>query len=318
MMFENIIGNKGAIRQLTWDIKRATPAQAYVFTGPEGVGKFTMAVAFAKVFFPDFQGSLKNHPDFHTLTADGLSIKKNQVEELITEAQKTAFQDLHQIFIIRDFDKVTVEGQNALLKTLEEPKPGVYLLLTTSRPGKVLPTILSRCREVRLVPPTGEEVRELLRRRDPNLTEEECILYGKLSQGNMKEALDYVEDPRRMELRQKALRILESLAKGADPFSFYPFFEEHRGDFSFLAKQYRSWFRDLRLLPYGEEPVNSDLLKKDGPGPFLTDEGAMNLWRLVEETEFHLERNGNFQLHVENMLLKIQEEYRDRSGRGTI
>lgn len=320
--FKNIAGNPTAKAQLNHEAATGTIAHAYLFRGQSGTGKFTFALELAKVLIPAAAEleNPENHPDLHIINTDAPTIKKGQIEELIEEAGKTAFEKETQVFLIKDFEKVTPEGQNALLKTLEEPKKGVHILLTTSAPEEVLPTIRSRCRPVSVYPLSREETERYLRKLDKNLTTGEIRLYAKLSDGNLKEARSYVENPDLLLLRKEGMKELLKLCRGknGNPFEAYKFFEGRKKKFPFLAKQYKLWFQDLMKLPYGGEPAHEDLLKDGCPVPRLETEQLYELWNVIDRTEQNLKRNGNFQLNVENMLLHIQGEYHDRSSGGKI
>ncbi|MDO5713875.1 MAG: AAA family ATPase [Tissierellia bacterium] len=319
--FKNILGNAVAKRQLNHDILTKSCAHAYLFIGQSGIGKFTMAMELAKALLPRMKDleNPENHPDLHVINTDSSSIKKKEVEELIEETTKTAFQEETQVFMVKDFEKVTREGQNALLKTIEEPKKGIYILLTSSAPEMVLPTIRSRCRVVNIFPLAEKEVADYLQGLDKKLTKNEVELYARISAGNLQEAITFIEHPEYLLLRKRALEELIKLctSKYSNPFETFNFFEKNKEDFSFIAKQYKLWFQDLMNFPIGGKIVHRDFFQKNIILPNLKGEVLYDLWDVVDKTEQNLKNNGNFQLQVENMLLHIQEEYHDTSGGGS-
>lgn len=145
-------------------------AHAYLFTGPEGIGKSEAALRVAKTvncpeaatgegssFCDRCETCVKinagHHPDVIVIDrGDGQTIKIEKVREFIARTQLRAFSAPKKVVIIKEVDRLTVEGGNALLKTLEEPGPETLLLLTSAVPEQVLETIRSRCHTVPFFP----------------------------------------------------------------------------------------------------------------------------------------------------------------------
>ncbi len=152
------------------------PSHAYLFCGPAGSGKAAVARAFAAALLtegvPDAAGAAARvehgvHPDF-TWVAPGSAagILRGDVDEaVVAGAARTPFEAPRRVFVIEHADELNDQAANRMLKTLEEPPAFVHLLLLTSRPGEVLPTIASRCQEVRFdAPPVGEIAARLVSR----------------------------------------------------------------------------------------------------------------------------------------------------------
>ncbi|MDX6689358.1 MAG: polymerase subunit delta [Solirubrobacteraceae bacterium] len=145
------------------------PNHAYLFCGPAGSGKRTVARAFASALLtdgaPDPQGAAVRvehgvHPDL-TWVAPGSAagILVGDVDEaVVAGATRTPFEARRRVFVIEDADELNDQAANRMLKTLEEPPAFAHLILLTSRPGEVLPTIASRCQQVRFDAPTPEEI----------------------------------------------------------------------------------------------------------------------------------------------------------------
>ena len=135
-------------------------AHAYLFVGPQQVGKTQTALAVSKLlncenlrnnlFCDACPSCLKinhgNHPDIHILSAEETeTIKIEQIRGLIKQIQLKSFEARVKVFILKDVEKLTLEGANALLKTLEEPVKDSLLILTSGIPEEVPDTIRSRC-----------------------------------------------------------------------------------------------------------------------------------------------------------------------------
>ncbi|HAX74203.1 MAG TPA: DNA polymerase III subunit delta', partial [Firmicutes bacterium] len=129
---------------------------AYIFEGILGVGKLAVAKNVAKMLLCDGEEPIcgvcrhcqlvksEGHVNVHMIRPDGLSIKKEQIQQLQVEFSKRAAEDLPKIYIIEESDKMSVSAANSLLKFLEEPMPNTYAILLTDNKQKLLPTIRSR------------------------------------------------------------------------------------------------------------------------------------------------------------------------------
>ncbi len=157
MIRDKLFGQDTVQRVLLGQIASRRLSHAYLFIGPRGVGKRTAARAFAMaVNCPCRDGACSCqpcslapepvHPDVRVIAADNGSIKLQQVKATIAEAALTPNQGPYRIFVIEEAERMTREAANALLLTLEDPKPSAMFILTASSP--LLPTIHSRCQVV--------------------------------------------------------------------------------------------------------------------------------------------------------------------------
>ncbi|MDX6720954.1 MAG: polymerase subunit delta [Solirubrobacteraceae bacterium] len=151
------------------------PSHAYLFCGPAGSGKRTVARAFASALLtdgaPDPDGAATRvqhgvHPDLTWVApASAAGILVGDVDEpVVAGAARTPFEALRRVFVIEEADELNDQAANRLLKTLEEPPSFAHLILLTSRPGEVLPTIASRCQAVRFDAPGVQEIAARLAR----------------------------------------------------------------------------------------------------------------------------------------------------------
>lgn len=225
-VMRGMIGNMAAQRHLARAAASGQVAHAYLLTGPESIGKTTLAFEFAKLLLcehPDESAGSAcgecvpcrkiahgNHPDVRLIEPrDG----KRQVgvevvrEEVVRMANRAPSEGSRRIFILPSAELMTPGAVNALLKTLEEPPEGVVLLLTTAEPENLLPTLLSRCQIIPLQGITHAELVDALAQRLGIGSGEARELAG-LANGRLGWALRAWEDPG---LREERARLLEQI-----------------------------------------------------------------------------------------------------------
>ena len=184
MAFETLLGNDRLKKNLAESLARGHISHFYLISGPEGSGKHTLAKLLAEAIL--CEGSRKpcgscvhcrkmasgNHPDFITVEDPE---HKNVAVKIVREIRDDMFirpnEAEHKIYLFPQ--ELGLEGQNALLKILEEPPAyGVFLLLTDN-PDKLLPTVRSRCTELKMQSLEGKVIRNQLRLDFPNAQEED-------------------------------------------------------------------------------------------------------------------------------------------------
>src|SRR6266702_3110266 len=165
----NIVGHEHAIDLLRRTLAAQQVRHAYLFTGPEHIGKTLLAHRFAQTLLCTGGSDLHvapldacnaclscrkvlhgNHPDLHIISRapDKQFILIEQVRALQSDSARKTLEGRRNVFIIQGAHEMNLQAANCLLKTLEEPEPDVVLLLTAPDPGLLLPTILSRVQQV--------------------------------------------------------------------------------------------------------------------------------------------------------------------------
>jgi DNA polymerase III subunit delta' len=148
-------------------------SHAYLFHGPSGTGKRTAARAFAAALLargqedpPDVERRVWAgvHPDLTWVEPRGAHdiLVEDVRKQVVREVALRPFEASKRVFVIADAERMNEESQNALLKSLEEPSPFAHLVLVSSAPGRLLPTIPSRCRAVRFGPVPSERIAQML------------------------------------------------------------------------------------------------------------------------------------------------------------
>lgn len=198
MTFDNIIGHNRQKKQLkhAWTSKRL--AHAYLFTGAEGVGKRLMAMALVRLIFCEQQTGCgtctacrrldhNNHPDLYILEPDGAQIKIEQVRQLQKELSHPPLEAPRRICIIDEADRLNSAAGNALLKTLEEPRIDIMLILVSAHPGQMMETILSRCQKLPFSRLDQNMISTVLAEQKLDVNQSRII--AALSEGSLKKAL---------------------------------------------------------------------------------------------------------------------------------
>ena len=197
-------------------LPQGRPSHAYLFHGPGGAGKRTLAREFAARLLsqgaPDPASAQARalagaHPDLTWVVPSGAhEILVSDIDEpVVAAATRTPFESARRVFVIESAEQLGDESANRLLKTLEEPASFVHLILLTDRPGDVLPTIRSRCQVVRFDAPAVEELAAELSA--AGVAVEVAQAYARLSLGDAGRARALAE-PEGVQLRERALELV--------------------------------------------------------------------------------------------------------------
>lgn len=165
------------IKRLQRIIEHGELAHAYLIVGPSGSGKMTTAQWLAMRLFcphlkdgepdgtcPECQRILSgNHPDVLVAETSGRQIKVDTLRQMKAEFTKSGLEGNQKVFIIKDADKMTVSAANSLLKFIEEPGAGIYILMLTTNRNAILPTIQSRTQLLELQPLSSDKLLEALK-----------------------------------------------------------------------------------------------------------------------------------------------------------
>lgn len=236
-------GHEGAEAALLDAAQSGRLAHAWILAGPRGIGKATLAFRFARYLlaggdaqggglFGDAPVSLaidEDDPVFHRVASGGHSdlftversinpSSKNLRTEIVVEDVRNATQFLRltpgegawRVVIVDAADEMNRAAANAILKMLEEPPPATVFLLVSHAPGRLLPTIRSRCRMLALQPLARETVMDLLAVQQPELEEHERAMLAGLSEGSIGEAVALAEAGG-MTLYREMVKLLGSL-----------------------------------------------------------------------------------------------------------
>jgi DNA polymerase-3 subunit delta' len=262
-----VVGHEQAVRALQHVLASGSLAHAYLFSGPHGIGKTTLARAFAAALLCTADGARPcgacracrlvaagHHPDVHVVESEapGANLKIEQVRELQHLLGLTPVEGRWRIAILRRFEEATPSAANALLKTLEEPPPYVVLIVLTRDAEQLLPTIVSRCQHLLLRPLPIATVEAALIERW-NADGELARLVAHLTGGQVGTALRLLQDRQALQERRLRLDELEQLLTRPLRDRFHYAEKLARDDRA--AREtltlWGSWWRDVLLLAAG-------------------------------------------------------------------
>ena len=200
-VFDDLVGQEhiieilqGALAASRTGVESQEMTHAWVFTGPPGSGRSSAAVAFAQALICPKDGCGKcsdcnaaktsGHPDVEIIRTEGLSIKVEEVRELLTRVAWAPSMGGWRVVVMEDADRLTESAANALLKAIEEPGTRTVWLLCAPTLHDVLPTIRSRCRHLQLRTPSLEAVTKVLINRD-NIAPGMADFAARVSQGHI-------------------------------------------------------------------------------------------------------------------------------------
>lgn len=327
MNFDSIAGQQEVVKSLENAVRADTAAHAYLFTGPKGIGKRTVAEAFAGMLLcseTQETGACGkciccqmtengSNPDFRIVEAEGNSIKIEDIRNIQSEIIVKPLYARRKVYLIIDADKMTVQAQNCLLKTLEEPPAYAVLILTTSNYNAILETIRSRTLKYSFKKNTAEEIRQILQTRFDGEVKNLDFITA-YADGIPGTAIALAGSDEFSALREKttAICLKLSVSKLADIFSLYDFFEANKSSVDVIFDIMVLFYRDLLISKKsrdGNVLINSD--KKDiireNAVRFPMDKLISNIEE-VEAARKAVKQNANYQLAIEVMLMKLQEE----------
>ena len=322
-----IYGNQQARARLERAVLGDAVSHAWLLTGPAGIGKTSLALEFARLLQCTGRDPQSAEPCgecvscrklAHGVHPDVTLIEPEKgkrilgidlVREMIRLASLAPSEGRWRIFVIPEIERMVPAGANALLKTLEEPAPGVVLLLTSSEPEALLPTVLSRCQIVPMLPLTPDEIVRALTERW-RVSAADARALAALANGRLGWAARAAENP---DLREQRVRELEEIASLAAA----PRDERLRRAGAFgtdvesarrVLELWTLWWRDVTLAAGGASHLatSGDLRKRaERLGARLGLERAQAFMRALLAAQLALEANANPRLTLETLALDL-------------
>lgn len=326
----DIIGHTRAIDMLRRALIAQQVRHAYLFTGPQHIGKTLLTHRFAQTLLctggPDLHIAPSepcntclacrkvrhgNHPDVHFISraTDKQFILIEQIRALQSDSARRRLEGRRNIFIIQNAHEMNMQSANCLLKTLEEPEPDVVLLLTVPDVGLLLPTIISRVQQIPMQLLTTEQIRiALVQQWD--VVPKEAELIAALAAGRMGWAIQAVEDEDLLDERKAQLELLAKIP-AANRVQRFEIAQRLSADVPRLQETlelWLLWWRDLILAANGclDLTANVDmrtLLKTQAAK--LGSAEAERMVRTILQTMESIEQNVSTRVALEVLMLDV-------------
>lgn len=273
-MFEDILGNDDVKKYLTNCIENKNFSHSYIFSGIKGIGKYTFAKDFAKCILEDSMMQ-----DYYELGPDGKSIKVAQIRELQNVINIKPTFSKKSVYIIDDADLMTIEAQNSLLKTLEEPPEYAVIILIVHNERSILSTVKSRCVNIKFSKLSDKDIKKYFLKNDLSF-EDKNINVFKVLDGSLNN-IDFIRDDYDELLK---LTVFVTNLKKNKVINFFQdgsvFYDNHD--------------KIIRLLEY----LNI----------LLFENSYFQLIEIVEKTKNKILMNNNFEMCIDYMILNFIEE----------
>jgi DNA polymerase III subunit delta' len=321
----NLIGHEWAVDMLKKHVSNGTTRHAYLFAGPPGLGRRTLALRFAQALncqTPVETGipcggcrdckqiEAMQHADLTIIQAEseGGTLKVDQIRGARRSLTLKPYQSNYRVALFFRFQEANDNAANALLKTLEEAPSYAVLILTADNPEQLLPTIVSRCEVLRLRPLKIESVQSALENR--GIETGQARLIAHISGGRFGYALRLIENEALLEKREERLNDLQSLisASRVEKFAYADKLARDKESMRQAVLIWLSYWRDIMLRSAQAE---TPLVNVDRNVEIEDLAGRLDLSiarRAVSDFEDVLEkmeRNVNSRLLAEVLLLDL-------------
>jgi DNA polymerase-3 subunit delta' len=321
----NLIGHEWAVDMLKKHVSTGTTRHAYLFAGPPGLGRRTLALRFAQAL--NCQTPLEagipcghcrdckqieamQHADLTVVQAEseGGTLKVDQIREARRSLTFKPYQANYRVALFLRFQEANDNAANALLKTLEEAPSYAVLILTADNPEQLLPTIVSRCEVLRLRPLKIESIQSALENR--SIESNQARLIAHISGGRFGYALRLIENEALLERREERLNDLQSLisASRVEKFAYADKLARDKESMRQAVLIWLSYWRDVMLRSaQAETPlVNVDRnLEIEDLAERLDLSMARRAVNNFEDVLEKMDRNVNSRLLAEVLLLDL-------------
>ena len=308
MYFENIIGQEFAKKYLTNSMRKNKINHAYMFEGIEGIGKKKFTGELSKILLNS--ENVDSSPDYINIYPDGSSIKIAQIRKLQTDIIIKPHKD-YKIYIINDAEKMTIEAQNALLKTLEEPPGYAIMILITSNKEALLDTIKSRCEIIKFLPISLLDLKKYLIKN--GVDEQRAQLLATFSRGSIEKALELSESAEFAIMREDIQSYIQTiLDKNIIEILEIPNnMDKYKKEVISILDMMVNYFRDMMLLKEKVDKsmiINSDkIIFIQNMSKKITYSQVSKIIDIIEETKKKIKSNCNFNISIQVMALNIYE-----------
>ena len=307
----DFIGHEALINNFKQRCLKNTLSHAHLIVGEDGVGKGKLANILAKFIL---NGDLdREYVDIINYSSEKSSFGVDDVRDIIEEVYKKPFEKDKKVIIIHEGNKLTIQAQNALLKTIEEPPKGVYIIILCESLELILDTIKSRCEIYKLKPLTKSELYEYIKIKKFNYYENEIKSAIAFSEGVPGRIDRYFNDDKLRESRNNIVILIKNLNKNdlEAILQQEESFSNLKNDKEEVLNIFGLFIRDILInkeIENEEFIINSDKLEDIKE---LTKEMSFkklnNMIKTIEEARRNIKSNVSWGMTLRVMLMGFME-----------
>lgn len=327
--FKDVVGHKNIIQYIGNAVTSGTVSHAYILNGEKGSGKRLLANLFAMSLQCENrdkdgdacghcrsckQAAGNNQPDIIRVTHEKpTTISVDEIREQVnSDIAIKPYSSRYKIYIIPEADMMSVQAQNALLKTIEEPPEYAVIMLLTQNAEALLPTIRSRCVMLKLRNIKDQLIKKYLmeQMQIPDYKADICVAFA---QGNMGKAISLATSEHFNEIKEEAAQLLKNIddMQTDELMQAVKRCSEYKLDINDYLDVLAIWYRDVLIYKATknvDRVVFSDQLKYIKYRASKSSyEGIENILDAIEKAKARLKANVNFELTMELLLLTIKE-----------
>lgn len=325
--FDEIIGHEKVKEHLRNAVKLNKISHAYIINGMQGSGKNMIADIFSKtlqcekggdtpcnVCHSCIQAESGNHPDIIRITHEKpASIGVEDVRgQLVGDIQIRPYSGRYKIYIIDDADKMTVQAQNAILKTIEEPPEYGIIMLLTENADALLPTILSRCVRLDLTPVQDSLIKEHLMQKF-GIPEYDARFAAAFARGCVGRAEAVINSEVFVGIKENALHMLKYVSDMTvgELINSVKSINDYKGNINDYLDLLAMWYRDVLLFKSTNDAnllIFKDELKTIRRQASVSSyEGIQTVLTSIDKAKKRLNANVSFELVMELLFLTMKE-----------
>ena len=307
----DFIGHEALINNFKQRCLKNTLSHAHLIAGEDGVGKGKLANILAKFILNGYLD--REYVDIINYSSEKSSFGVDDVRDIIEEVYKKPFEKDKKVIIIHEGNKLTIQAQNALLKTIEEPPTGDYIIILCESLELILDTIKSRCEIYKLKPLTKSELYEYIKIKKFNYDENEIKSAIAFSEGVPGRIDRYFNDDKLRELRNNIVILIKNLNKNdlEAILQQEESFSNLKNDKEEVLNIFGLFIRDILInkeIENEEFIINSDKLEDIKE---LTKEMSFkklnNMIKTIEEARRNIKSNVSWGMMLRVMLMGFME-----------
>lgn len=325
--FKDILGNENILEHFSKAMENEKISHAYIINGEKGMGKKTLAKAFAMTLLCEASGQepcMKCHSCIQALTDNNPDIiyvkheKPNLISvdeirnQLVNDVDLKPYSYKYKVYIIEDAQLMNVQAQNAMLKTIEEPPEYAVIMLLTTNMELMLQTVLSRCVTLNMQSLKKEIIKQYLMKKE-KVVDYQAEIAASFAGGNLGKAISLVSSAEFSEMLEEVTQLMRYI-KDMQAYEVVAAVKR-AADYKYTFNDYIDlmilWFRDV-LLYKASMNVNDLIFKSElktikQHAANSSYNGIEEILRALDKAKVRLKANVNFDIAIELMFMTIRD-----------